>query len=236
MFLLAVILSVLSWGMLIAEPAPATRPDAIAAAFQRLGDRDPDVREQARIELMGLHRSKLDALRAVVEKARFVSPEQASVLRDIVVHVYMAGEPQPPDESPNGFLGVRIMLDTVAVADEQEQDASRVVGIGVEGRFPGFCAFRMLRDGDVIVGVEEHPRIVFNSREVLQGTISMMRPGQTIHLRVQRGGQTLSVPVTLDARPREAQGSFELLLQERLNRAEEYWQRAFVPLLEQPVS
>ena len=71
---------------------------------------------------------------------------QAAVLYDIVMHVHMAGEPYQAAETMGGFLGLR-----------ETRDWTSPPGVAITTRIPGFCAYRMLREGDVIVGIEEFP-------------------------------------------------------------------------------
>ena len=79
-------------------------------AFAQLADADADVREAARLRLMSLEPRYLPELQKVVERNVPLPPPQAAVIRQIVTHVYLAGEPY--DSNGNlGFLGVR-MLDT----------------------------------------------------------------------------------------------------------------------------
>src|SRR5207249_7729104 len=76
--------------------SPTTKPsDKISILFTKLADRDPAVREQARIDLMGLSRSDLPAIRKYVQGRRPLAPAQATPPRDVASQIYLAGERYP---------------------------------------------------------------------------------------------------------------------------------------------
>ena len=220
-----------------AAPAsqPATAPstgEAVRTWYLQLADPDPDVREQARINLMGIKRRDLDTLEKVVAENRPVQPSQAAVLYDIVMHVHMAGEPYQAANAAGGFLGMRWEL--------AEQDFwTDPPGVIVSQRLPGFCSYRMLRTGDVIVGIAEMPEVQFASRNDFTSVIQRFAPATKLTFVVLRGGRLQQVPITLDARPavavqgrpQEHMNAFEA---ERQNKAEAYWSRAFAHLVENP--
>jgi hypothetical protein len=158
-------------------------------AFDDLADSDAGVRESARAALMGLDRRYLPSLQKLVDQQRPLRPSQASVLRQIVTHVYLAGEPYPSDRTA-GFLGVRmsataVRLDTpdpAAAAAGGEQEGNNngngnnandgnagsdvaPMGVVILERLPGFVGHRMLLDGDVVVGIDERPDLrLFSDR------------------------------------------------------------------------
>src|SRR5438874_9217234 len=73
--------------------APSTQRSAdIRRWFEQLGDPDPVVRDSARQNLMGLPRSDLAELRRVIIENRPLAPAQATALREIVTHVYLASQ------------------------------------------------------------------------------------------------------------------------------------------------
>jgi hypothetical protein len=213
--------------------APASQPsaDSIRTWYLQLADRDPEVRERARIDLMGIQRKDLPALEKVVAENRPVQPSQAAVLRDIVRHVYIAGEPYQAASSSSGFLGMRW-------ENGEEGFWPDPPGVIVDERIPGFCAYRMLRPGDVIVGIEELPDVQFANRTDFTNAVQRFEAGETITFLVLRGGNVQKVPLRLDARPAAAVlgRAPELMIafeSERLTKADEYWSRAFAPLVEE---
>ena len=175
----AALLAIVFLGPLVSAAsavAPATQPVAtIQQWFADLTDRDADVRETATDRLMQLTRGDLPSLRHVVEQARPLAPTQSEVLHDVVVHVYLSGETYDADWT-RGFLGVTQMPGTsaVAVPDPDAGDAPAAAadpaapgnplagqewGVPVGDRLPGFCAYGVLRTGDIILAIVNPPRV-----------------------------------------------------------------------------
>lgn len=237
-----------------ADGAPSTQPGDRAASIGRwvreLADRDPDVRDRARVQLMGLDRSGLDALRRVVADSRPIGPSQAAALQEVVNHVYLSAERDEAAEGAGGFLGVQLSPAGVEVTQPpppppqaggaQQPDASPPpVGVAVAGRVPGFCGYRMLEDGDMIMSLTEAGKTVqFHSTSELIAAIGQRHAGDRITLGVLRRGKLVQIPITLDAKPAwvgqlvpasDAMGP-------RQRRAAEYWEQAFAPLLREGTS
>ena len=153
---------------------PATaRQSQIRQWFNELADTNPSVRESARVALMGVSVEELGLLRRIVEQTRPVAPAQATVLHDIVVHVYVDairvklpemevelfhGDPYPSYRK-SGFLGVLLepMLSGqgLGLLPDEMVDLGPFSGGGVLIRetWPGFAGFRFLRVGDVVIGI-----------------------------------------------------------------------------------
>ena len=150
----------------------ASSPLDLALELRRLADRDPIVRESARLELMGLRADDLPRLRAAAISLRPLRPAQTAALHDIVTHVRLADDTgtldhltDPADAaatetalpsdssqgSTGGFLGVRLP-DTLQYTDPDANSQGAIVA----GRIEGFCAYRYLRDGDLILAVRGH--------------------------------------------------------------------------------
>lgn len=229
----------------VARAEPATQPSAeptTAPADVRKMDRwladlasaDAGVRDAARLEFMKLSRHDLPALQQLVKRNLPLAPSQAASLRQIVQEVYLSGEPYEKD-SAHGFLG--ILMDEAAFGTrdlQQANDTNLVPGVVVTDRIPGFCAARMLRDGDVILGTTEPPQ-VFNTPTDLKQAIGTLEPGSVVRLQVLRQGQVIQVPLTLDCRPLEAD-SFDTAENFRVRRAEKfnnYWEETFAVLLKE---
>ena len=162
-------------------PAPATQPasdDAHTARIRKrvggLVDRDAAVRDSARDILMGLSSSKLPSLKRVVQQSLPLQPGQQAVLHDIVTQIFLAGLPYESDpmNPSRGFLGIR--FDT----DQNFLDFG-LGGLEVRNRLPGFCAFRSLRDNDVIRAIVSDPVIPIRSPEELTMVIPQFRAGQS---------------------------------------------------------
>jgi hypothetical protein len=219
---------------------PATKPaNELASWFADLANRDPAVRDQARMNLMNLSRADLPTLRNLVKETRPLAPAQLTTLRDIVMHVFLATEPTRGNVQ-SGFLGVQ--LAPFSPGDDPNPDDPPSPGVVILDRMPGFIAFKVLQNGDMIVGIAEQPAKPIRNVEDLSSVIGYMPAGQTVHLQIIRGGQQIQVPVQLDARPewvgaRQFPGiNVQDSLEDRTQRAEEFWQQNFAQLVEAGVS
>jgi hypothetical protein len=211
-------------------------------AFADLAHSQAEVRDAARNELMGFERRYLTTFQRVVEQNRPLLPSQAAVLRQIVTHVYLAGEPYQANDN-RGFLGVRMQATTVSqrVAPPVEGNPAELIeplpqtGVVIVERLPGFVGARTLLDGDVILAIAESPQIQFGSGMAFSNAIAATTPGSTIHFHVLRRGRVVKVPVVLDARPTAAenqdQAAMDALDQQRRQKADTYWRESFGPLV-----
>ena len=220
--------------------APATQPStqpADTTAIHRwladLASPDSSVRDNARSKMMTLTREELPTLQKLVEESRPLAPSQAIAIRQIVQEVYLAGEPYQAEEN-KGFLGI-LMDGSAGLRDFDHGDVHGDPGVVVAERIPGFCASRMLLDGDVILGTT-NPRLMFTDSTALVNAIQAVLPGETIHLQVLRNGRVIDVPLVLDPKPAEA--SIPTITSFKLRRAakfQEYWESTFAPLLREDV-
>jgi len=244
-------------------PRPATRPAAAAAAtpatqptrvermLRDLADPDPAVRDASYSALLNLTRDDLPALRDAITAARPLSPAQSALLREVVTQVYLAGEPYAVDpDQLRGFLGLmQPPTDYVVVRADRAAPGAAVDGAGggsteyllgvpVGERLPGFCAYRALRSGDVILALLEARRIPLREWGELQLAVAQAGPGQTVAFEVLRNGRLLKVPIRLDPRPRSVGGGFDVLedIRRREERADEYWETNFAPLIGREMS
>ena len=223
------------------QPAPAPEQDpepvrSMKAWLAGLADRDPQVREQSRIKLMGMERRNLPAFQKVVERSRPLRPAQAVALREIVTHVYLAGEPYDANET-QGFLGVKLQPTVLVQADGLIARPSSN-GVVIVERMPGFAGARMLRDGDVILTIAElQERLPLIGSDEFSMAVRDLGPGRLVQFEVLREGQVVRIPITLDPRPLEANGLFPMqeLLNVRRDKADKYWEGTFAPLLREGV-
>lgn len=202
------------------QPAADAGDARMEQSFKDLSDPDPQKRDLARQNLMELTASRLDDLRALAERNRPLPPGQQAALREIVMHVYLAGE---MPRGNTGFLGVQF-----ATLDLRQGDDAP--GALVADRIPGCVAYRMLRNGDRIIGIAEKPEIRFQQFTDLSETIRVMKPGDKITLLVRRQGQDIAVPLRLDARPVWADGNPQDTQNQLLEAAEDYWDTHFSSL------
>jgi C-terminal processing protease CtpA/Prc len=220
--------------------SPATVPSAqIASWFADLNNRDADVRERARTNLMGISRADLDELQQVVEKSRPIAPSQAMVLQEIVEQVVQATQPYPQLPDRVGFLGVRLPREIITVGRDPS-DPQNQAGALVTDRIPGFCAYGALQNGDMIVAVGEAPNQVIRTNDDLTAIIGARKAGETVHLEILRNGKQLEVPITLSARPvwagpTSSQEVVDEAVQNRQRIAHDYWEQHFAPLLGESV-
>ena len=242
-----------------APPAATAAETRMAEAFAELADADAAVREEARTRLMGLDRRYLPALQKLVERSRPLLPSQAAVLREIVTHVYLAGEPYAADGN-SGFLGVRMVNVDVAAVDPPPDAAPDAPapdvpapppgvevliptrkGVVITERMPGFVGYRMLLDGDVIVGLTDQPEFQLDTGEGFSAAVRRVGAGRTVRFDILRRGQLAKVAVTLDPRPEAADanlrgiGQMDELVSGRRQKAEAYWDQTFGPLLKDRV-
>jgi S1-C subfamily serine protease len=110
-------------------------------------------------------------------------------------------------------------------------------GVAVVSRVPGFCAYRMLQNGDVLLSMTVgEVTVEFNRTDDLMDSVRAVQAGQTITFEVLRQGEILRVPITLDPRPAHLDnlGATDWLREFNNRRADEvetYWSRDFAPLL-----
>ena len=211
---------------LLLAAAPSTAPttrhvDPIVTWLGQLADRDPDVRDAARENLMSLPPTRLIDLKRAVAAIGAIAPAQALALRDIVTHIYLTGAEYPRDPQGGAFMGVRM-------------DAQMTDGIVVAMRIPGFDAYRALRDGDVIVAVLESTDPLRTYQD-FSNVIRLRAAGETVHVKVQRGGRSITVPLRLSPRPADATHA-DQMREEQMSDADEYWEQNFAKLLEPTAS
>lgn len=227
------------------EPPQAQVADApedeqsIRDAFNDLGHPEPEVRDAARVRLMGMGRPQLETFQQIVKESQPLMPSQAAVLREIVGHVYLSGETYE-SEGTAGFLGVRMQEVTLTTPSPEAGPAlggRYPVGIVIVDRMPGFSASRMLLDGDVVLNIVERPVVALRLLE-FSAIVRETRPGETIHFELLRQGQVIQVPITPGPRPVAAEpnfGNMQELLNERQEKFEAYWQKTFKPMLDESV-
>jgi hypothetical protein len=208
---------------------------ALKQWFAELDDADAPVREAARRNLMGMRREDLAAFRDIVRESLPLMPSQAAVLRQIVTHVFLAGEPYFTTRT-EGFLGVKMQETSVRLpaADGAEQFAP-AVGVVIVERMPGFVGARMLLDGDVVLGVVERPDVRTLGMYEFQMVVKGVSPGTVIHFQVMRQGQVVRVPIAPDPRPVDADVNMQNLTYTRQRSADDFWEKVFSPVVKDGV-
>ena len=213
-----------------ATTAPASR--SLDALIEQLADADPAVRATARAALMDLRPSDLPAVHEAAARAKPLLPSQAVDLRAVVTHLHMCGQTYEVADG-QGFLGVSMPPQPdIAVTP---LDGPPRVGVAIVGRFPGFDAFRLLEDSDVIVGIDGvADRDDWGAQRFVE-TVQRIPPGAVVPLRVVRGGRVTTVRVRVSPRPLLAnpadRGAFDEMRRQWEDEAEAYWRQHFAPLV-----
>jgi hypothetical protein len=246
-------LLVLAGAIAHSQPAatnPSTQPvvnvelpsdSPIRGWFADLANPDAAVRDKAQSLLMGISRNELWGLRHLIEQTRPLAPSQVTALHDIVIQAYLSGDEYEPMTPAQSFLGVRWPNQNFGLFPPPPAET----GVSIEERLPGFPAYQALRDGDVIQavviapGTEMEQLRPLQSPENLRGAVSTSPPDKPIILIVLRQGQQIRVTLRLAALPKAlSQGDTAVMafLAPRVQRAEQFWQEQFLPLLRPGVS
>jgi hypothetical protein len=141
--------------------------------------------------------------------------------------------PRPaPDNTGNGDVAGPVIPPGEGAAAATAARLPRV-GMVVISRLPGFVAHRVLRDGDVILGIVERPELSFAEPRAFTNSIIAMKAGETFHLTLLRRGRVLKVELTLEHRPKIVNNDLagEAFDRDRRAKADAYWREAFAPLL-----
>jgi hypothetical protein len=104
-------------------------------------------------------------------------------------------------------------------------------------RIPGFSAYQVLREGDILQGVKEVPGVELHSTKDVGVTVSSFPAGQTITLLILREGKPMSVKVLLRNKPLAIvpDGNLDPWLDEQTMAADQYWHNFFGQVLEDNV-
>jgi hypothetical protein len=218
---------------------PSTRPSPGSTLVERarrlvaeLAANDYERRAAARMELMGFRRSDLGAIREGVRQNLPLLPSQAVVLREIVTHVYLSGDLYVIDPSVGGFLGVNLPYPMFHPEEQNLLVLDR--GVPVLDRVPGFPAYRLLQNGDLLISVTVNgERVEFTDPKELSATVNAIPAGHTVKLEVLRQGQLLTIPIVLSPRPLAAKPGLSLdeFNGRRADQSKEMWERDFAPLM-----
>lgn len=225
-----VLLTLLGLPAARAANAPTTQPSAtpdesaeLRRSFADLDSADPAARESARTTLMAMPRRRLDDFRRLVAASRPLRPSQRAVLREIVTHVYLAGEPYDAKEK-DGFLGITM-------------DGGFGPRIIVTNCEPGFPAYPVFQNGDVICRIAERPEVPCTDSQVFGAAVKEFGAGRRVHFDVLRGGRIVRVAAVLAPCPIETATTnlFRKFNADRRALADDYWDHAFAPLFKERV-
>jgi hypothetical protein len=200
----------------------------------QLGSDNPQLRDEARVQLMALPPESLPALRSAALSLTPLLPGQIAELRDIVTQVYLAGDDYKKDPaSPQGFLGLYW-----PPPDPTKPMPSGDGTVTVIGRIAGFPAYRVLKPGDIITQVLEYPQTPMHDVNDFTNIIKLLRSGDVVHLNIIRSGRPMTValtlamfPVELDQHRNDTSGHWiDNWMLQRGQRADDYWKREFSPI------
>jgi len=212
--------------LLAMASAGGANPPRLQSLIVQLGSDDPQLRQDALSQLMELKKQDLPALRAAALAQSPLLPGQVAALHRAVRQIFIAGERFRVDASvPGGFIG---LYWPPAEAPLKPSAEGIVVDDAAVVRIPGFPAYRLIRPGDVIVGILECPGVQLHGNTELALTAHRMWPGEVLHLKLLRLGRPINVAVALDFIPIELNTmNTDSWIQNRDQKAEEYWKREF---------
>jgi len=221
-----------------ADSAPAVTEKQLGEWLSHLNDDRSSVREEAREQLIKLHRSDLLAFRRAIARGPTLSPEQQELVRGVVEQVYISEIPYDGDAN-RGFLGVMF---------DPEQQLRILTGepgeVEIRRCIPGLSASRYLEVGDRVLSITGPggSRELHSCKE-LKATVLEFNAKQALTFKVLRRGRILSLPVVLDATPLtlvsavtdvESQLRLADFLNQRQAEADGYWNDTFAPLFDPP--
>jgi hypothetical protein len=141
-------------------------------------------------------------------------------------------------------MGIEMHKDDL-IHSEGDTNPDLPAGVIVDNRLPGFSAYRMLRNGDLILSIscpdlpedpnraptdDPHEHRVRSSMEIIS-LVRTLSAGHTVMVQLLRSGQRMRVPITLGPRPialPETPGpAYQQYWQQRLDKAAEYWTANF---------
>ena len=216
--------------------SPATGPAAdLPAALGRLADPDPAVRDATLEQLMALPADALPALSAAARAAGPLRPDQVAALHEVVCQVFLAPEPY---EVAGGMDGPRYI---VGQNWPYGFGYDPRLGVPVLDRWVGFPGRRVLRDGDLILGLysdpalgaEKPPDLETHDRRELVAAMRACPTRPQVTLSVLRLGTIRRLTVTMADEPADTVGRYsarmDAFLRDRRDRAEAYWRDHFAP-------
>jgi hypothetical protein len=203
----------------MASTGGAANPAGLQSLIVQLGSDNPQFRQEALSQLMDMKKQDLPALRAAALGQSPLLPGQIGAIRQAVSQIFLAAERYRVDpEVPGGFLG----LHWTAPPDPSAE------GVVIDERIPGFAAYRLIQPGDVIVQIVDFPAVQLHGNRELVQVVQRMWPGQVLHLKLLRLGRPINVALVLDFLPVELNaGNADSWIQDRNQRAEDYWNREF---------
>lgn len=203
------------------QPAPLN--EQMRLWIKQLGGDDSRVRQSALMQLMGLRREDLPALREAALAQEPLLPGQVAAIHDAVTQIYLAADATAENIQPTrGFLG--LLWNPV--------DTIRSEGVIVSQRIPGFGAYRMLQSGDIIVKLLDQPNVELSNYQQFIAAVQPMEAGQVLRMQVMRYGRLTDISILLEPFPTDLNGetSIDAWMQARDDKAQAYWDADFSAL------
>lgn len=207
---------------------PTTQPvQQIRAWFDQLADPSPTVRDSAFDSLLGLSHADLPTLQRIVVTARPLKPNQRAALMQIVCHVFITGIAYEPSPRGEGFLGVAFDFRTF------DLDTGERKGVIITACEQGFPAYRKLKPGDIVKGIESLPDVTLESTEQFKAAIQTFKGGETIVLLIERDGKPMKISTELRVRPANIEEQLPAWRAQIQDMAQTYWDEQFSRIVEE---
>src|SRR5205809_7851338 len=136
-----------------------------------------------------------------------------------------------------GFLGVMLENMFQPIGPLEASPDNDATGVLIQDGVPGYCGYRFLHVGDVVMGVISNEQIIRTSLDVeLRQTVQAIGPRRPITLQLLRQGKVIRVTFALDLPPNLpglGKNAVEEFRNRRHEKAEVYWENAFGLLLDQ---
>lgn len=226
--------------LILAAPLLAGQPDRrqqLATWLTQLGDREPQTRQIARRNLLGLSSTDLPALRQIIATGH-LTPAQLDPLEEIITYVSTRNtliDERGDTASP--FLGVS-MAAFPALRDDAD-DNSPELGVVVDNRLFGYVAYRYLENGDVITALGRDGDLKpTHTSEELRAVVQTFSPGQTITVSLLRNGTPMTTRFAIDYAPQAAvektasPSQLEALIDRVRGDAQTVYDQQFRPLID----
>jgi hypothetical protein len=218
--------------------SPSTSPvetqARIAQCIETLANPEPQLRAGAREALLASgSREDLKLFRKVIAGIGPLVPNQVAALREIVEHLFLTGETY--EKNPDaGFLGVQLRSISVQWSPQGGVPGT-LQGCEIVERYPGFCGYASLQNGDVVLQLGQHGQALLPALD-MSGIVRLMHPGTTIDMQVLRQGRLIIVPIVINARPTALDDpaigveTMRTFLAGRQTAADRFWETTFAPL------
>jgi hypothetical protein len=207
-------------------PATPTLERPLEDLIRDLASTDQRRNDAARSELMLLSFKEIGRLRQAVAGMP-ITKSQVAALQEIVAQIFIANE-MPKTGAGWGFMGIQMPI-------SNDEDERALLPATIPGRVMGCDAYRVLRDGDTVVGMQGMTRkdaamtVISNYRD-LRAFLRTTAAGDWILIRAIRNGEAIEVPLQLGLNNGGRDQDVQKL---QKHFADQYWAKEFAPVLKQ---